>query len=127
MPGMPPDMQEQLSDVRTRVILPLRTGGRVLGILAVSRRTDRPFAQLDLDNLEQIALSAALALHNARLFAETKEAQQKALHALLRISDHLDETSSEADLYARVRHHCRRARGRAARHALAAQQRSNAA
>jgi signal transduction histidine kinase len=100
--GMPPDMQEQLSDVRTRMILPLRTSGRVLGILAVSRRTDRPFGQLDLDNLEQIALSAALALQNASLFAETKEAQQKALHALLSISDHLDETSSEADLYARV-------------------------
>ena len=100
--GMPPDMQEQLSDVRTRVILPLRAGGRVLGILALSRRTDRPFAQLDLDNLEQIALSSALALQNASLFAETKEAQQKALHALLSISDHLDATSSEADLYARV-------------------------
>jgi signal transduction histidine kinase len=101
MPGMPPDMQEQLSDVRTRVILPLRTGGRVLGILAVSRRTDQPFAQLDLDNLEQIALSAALALHNASLFAETKEAQQKALHALLSVSDHLDATSSDVALYAR--------------------------
>ena len=95
-------MQEQLSDVRTRVILPLRTGGRVLGILAVSRRNDQAFGQLDLDNLEQIALSAALALQNASLFAETKEAQQKALHALLSISDHLDATSSEGDLYARV-------------------------
>ena len=100
--GMPPDMQEQLSDVHTRVILPLRTGRRVLGILAVSRRNDHAFGQLDLDNLEQIALSAALALQNASLFAETKEAQQKALHALLSISDHLDATSSEGDLYARV-------------------------
>src|SRR5580700_5853686 len=99
--GMPPDMQEQLSDVRTRMILPLRTGGRVLGILAVSRRTARPFGQLDLDNLEQIALSAALALQNARLFAESKEAQEKALHALLRVSDHLDEAASEDELYAR--------------------------
>ncbi len=99
--GMPPDMREQLADVRTRVILPLRTGGRVLGILAVSRRTDQAFAQLDLDNLEQIALSAALALQNASLFAETKEAQQKALHALLSVSDHLDATSSDVELYAR--------------------------
>ncbi len=100
--GMPPDMQDQLSDVRTRIVLPLRTGRRLVGILAVSRRSDRPFGQLDLDNLEQIALSAALALQNASLFAETKEAQQKALHALLSTSDHLDETSSEAELYARV-------------------------
>src|ERR1700692_1525567 len=97
--GMPPNSQEQLSDVRTRVILPLRTGGRVLGILAVSRRTDQPFARLDLDNLEQIALSAALALHNASLFAETKEAQQKALHALLRVSDHLDAPSADVAVY----------------------------
>jgi signal transduction histidine kinase len=99
--GMPADMQEQLADVRRRVLLPLRAGGRVLGILAVSRRTDQPFAQLDLENLEQIALSAALALQNASRFAETKEAQQKALHVLLSVSDHLDATASEADLYAR--------------------------
>jgi len=99
--GMPADMQEQLSDVRRRVMLPLRAGGRVLGVLAVSRRTDQAFGQLDLDNLEQIALSAALALQNASLFAETKEAQQKALHALLSVSDHLDSNASEADLYAR--------------------------
>ncbi len=99
--GMPADMQEQLSDVRRRVMLPLRAAGRVLGVLAVSRRTDQAFGQLDLDNLEQIALSAALALQNASLFAETKEAQQKALHALLSVSDHLDSNASEADLYAR--------------------------
>ena len=99
--GMPRDMQEQLSDVRRRVILPLRAGGRVLGSLAVSRRSDQAFGELDLENLEQIALSAALALQNAGMFAETKEAQQKALHALLSVSDHLDATSSDVDLYAR--------------------------
>ena len=99
--GMPRDMQEQLSDVRRRVIVPLRAGGRVLGSLAVSRRSDQAFGQLDLENLEQIALSAALALQNASMFAETKEAQQKALHALLSVSDHLDATSSDVDLYAR--------------------------
>jgi signal transduction histidine kinase len=99
--GMPNDMQEQLSDVRRRVILPLRAGGRVLGMLAVSRRSDHAFGQLDLDNLEQIALSAALALQNASRFAETKEAQQKALHALLSVSDHLDATASDVDLYGR--------------------------
>jgi signal transduction histidine kinase len=101
MSGMPHDMQEQLSDVRRRIILPLRAGGRVLGILAVSRRSDHAFGQLDLDNLEQIALSAALALQNASRFAETKEAQQKALHALLSVSDHLDATSSDLELYGR--------------------------
>ncbi len=99
--GMPADMQEQLSDVRRRVILPLRTGGRALGILAVSRRSNQPFAQLDLENLEQIALSAALALQNASLFADTKEAQQKALRVLLNVSDHLDAASSDVDLFAR--------------------------
>ena len=98
----------------------------LLGILAVSRRTDQPFGQLDLDNLEQIALSAALALQNASLFAETKEAQQKALHALLSVSDHLDATSSEADLYCALRGNGCGARGRAAGHALAAQHRPHA-
>jgi signal transduction histidine kinase len=99
--GMPADMQEQLADVQRRVIVPLRTGGHALGILAVSRRSNQPFAQLDLENLEQIALSAALALQNASLFAETKEAQQKALRVLLSVSDHLDAASSDADLFSR--------------------------
>jgi len=101
VPGMPEDMRDQLSDVRRRLIVPLTTGGRVRGMLAVSRRTDHAFSPLDLENLEQIALSAALALQNARLFAESKEAQEKALHALLRVSDHLGEAASEGDLYSR--------------------------
>lgn len=101
VPGMPAEMQDQLSDVRRRLIVPLTTGGRLRGMLAVSRRSDHAFSPLDVENLEQIALSAALALQNARLFAESKEAQEKALHALLRVSDHLDEAASEDELYAR--------------------------
>ena len=99
--GMSQDMREQLSDVRRRLIVPLTTGGRVRGMLAVSRRTDHSFSPLDVENLEQIALSAALALQNARLFAESKEAQAKALRALLRVSEHLDQSESEDELYAR--------------------------
>jgi signal transduction histidine kinase len=49
----------------------------------------------------KIALSAALAPQNARLFAATKEAQRKALHALLSVSDHLDATSSDVEFYGR--------------------------
>ncbi len=99
--GMPTNMREQLSDVRRRLILPLTTGGRVRGMLAVSRRSDHAFSPLDVENLEQIALSAALALQNARLFAESKEAQTKALRALLTVSEHLDTSESEDELYAR--------------------------
>jgi signal transduction histidine kinase len=101
VPGMPEDMRDQLSDVRRRLIVPLTTGGRVRGMLAVSRRSDHAFSPLDLENLEQIALAAALALHNARLFAESKTAQEKALQALLRVSDHLGEATSEGELYSR--------------------------
>jgi len=99
--GMPEDMREQLSDVRRRLLVPLTTGGSVRGMLAVSRRKDHAFSPLDVENLEQIALSAALALQNARLFAESKEAQAKALRALLTVSEHLDSSESEEELYAR--------------------------
>jgi len=102
IPGMPTEMREQLSDVRRRVLVPLRTGSQALGMLAVSRRTDDVFGPLDLDNLEQVALSAALALHNASMFAESKEAQEKALHALLSVSDHLDARHSDGDLFKRL-------------------------
>ena len=102
IPGMPYEMQDQLSDVRSRVLVPLRTGNQVLGMLAVSRRTDHVFGRLDLENLEQVALSSALALHNARLFAESKEAKEKALHALLSVSDHLDARASDGELFKRL-------------------------
>ncbi len=102
IPGMPQEMQGQLSDVRRRVLVPLRTGNQVLGLLAVSRRTDDVFGPLDLDNLEQVALSSALALHNAQLFAESKEAKEKALHALLSVSDHLDARVSDVELFKRL-------------------------
>ena len=56
---------------RDRVVVPLRTAGRVLGTLAFHLRPgERAFVNEDLDLMSSLAARAALHMENARLFAE---------------------------------------------------------
>ena len=55
------------------LVQPLLTGGRALGVMVVSRaETDTPFTPDDLSTLGDLATQAAVAIENARLFAEAK-------------------------------------------------------
>jgi PAS domain S-box-containing protein len=56
---------------RSAMVVPLRTRGRVLGDIALARsESGRPFDEEDLATAQQLADRCALALDNARLFAE---------------------------------------------------------
>ncbi len=59
---------------------PLVARGRVIGVMAVWRTTRavNPFTDQDLDFLVGLSLQAAIAIENARLFGEAKEAQRVA-------------------------------------------------
>ena len=57
---------------------PLVTRDRVIGIAAVWRSNGRPFAQADLDFLIGLARQASIALENARLFGEARDAKAAA-------------------------------------------------
>jgi len=77
---------EQQSDERLMVV-PLVSGEGIGGAMAVWRSGGEPFDQRDLDFLVGLSQQAIVALHNARLFDETREAleQQTATAEVLQV------------------------------------------
>jgi PAS domain S-box-containing protein len=59
------------------IVLPLRTPGRVLGVMTfVFARSGRRYSDADLSLAQDLAQSAAIAIENARLFRELQEANR---------------------------------------------------
>ncbi|PTL81680.1 ATP-binding protein [Vitiosangium sp. GDMCC 1.1324] len=57
------------------VVVPLVARGRIIGIIGyVSTRRDSPFGQLELATVEELARRAALAIDNARLYQQARDA-----------------------------------------------------
>jgi GAF domain-containing protein/HAMP domain-containing protein len=63
-----------LPDTRSEMALPLIAGGRVLGALDVQSSERAAFSQQDVAVLQLVADQVAVAIANARLFAETQSA-----------------------------------------------------
>jgi GAF domain-containing protein/CheY-like chemotaxis protein len=60
------------------MVAPLTARDRVMGVMAVWRNAGEPFAQADLDFLVGLARQASIAIENARLFAEARDARAAA-------------------------------------------------
>ena len=78
----------QLSGTRSALAVPILRGGSVLGVVTVYRTVPGLFSGAQVKLLETFAAQAAIALDNARLFNETREAleQQTAISDILRIT-----------------------------------------
>jgi serine phosphatase RsbU (regulator of sigma subunit) len=69
---------------QTMIVAPLRVRGRVLGALTVVRGPDRPaLGDADLALVDDLAHRIALALDNARLYAETQDIAVRLQRSLL--------------------------------------------
>jgi GAF domain-containing protein len=73
-PGLPP---ARAAGTRTLCGTPLRRAGQAIGVLIVHRDRLAPFTAEELALLQNFADQAAIAIENARLFNETREALER--------------------------------------------------
>lgn len=93
---------------RTMVVAPLRTRGRVIGVMEILNKRSESFTRSDLRLLDSLAQSAATAIDNAQLFERERRRVQQ-LAALDEIGQHMTSSlNAEALLPQAARLICKR-------------------
>ncbi len=107
-----PDVRAHLQGWPVRAVLsvPLIVGDLVIGALSVGDRPGRVFDPEEVQLLQAFADQAAIAIHNAHLYAETRRQQQEAValeHVARQITSSLERDEVFQRIVDRVRELCR--------------------
>nr|SBP00888.1 Regulator of polyketide synthase expression [Nonomuraea gerenzanensis] len=82
--------------------VPLRLGQRVIGVLMAANRSARPFHQEEVSLLASLAAHAAVAIDNARLLQETRNALEELSHAHRTAREHGEAVERAAKAHDRM-------------------------
>ncbi|HEY0636006.1 MAG TPA: GAF domain-containing protein, partial [Pseudonocardiaceae bacterium] len=82
--------------------VPLALGSRVIGVLFAANRRRRPFAREEVDLLGSLGALAAVAIDNARLLAETRQAVADVREANELVRRHSTQVERAADAHERL-------------------------
>jgi PAS domain S-box-containing protein len=83
------------------MVVPIRTGAHIEGLLSVSNRSPRPFTDADEAILTRLADHAAIAICNARLFGEADQ-RRRAAESLAEIGRLLSRSLDADDVGRRI-------------------------
>ncbi|MBN1889040.1 MAG: GAF domain-containing protein [Thermoflexales bacterium] len=83
-----------LPDTRSEIALPLQVGGRILGALDVQSTQEAAFDDSDIVLLQGMADQIAVALENARLFAQAQSSLARNEQLITQIQESLKEATT---------------------------------
>lgn len=78
-------------DVRSELCVPMRLGGRVIGVVNVESSEPNAYTELDQKLLETVASQIAVAIENAQLFAQIQTYASEQERHVARRTEELDE------------------------------------